>query len=76
MLKFSGMSETRYTVDIDGSVRRYYDTPELAVSTAAMMVYLGRDRQAVVAELAEGRPVSWSYGFQSVTITPPGLPTP
>lgn len=50
-------------------------TIEGALSQAVMMIYVGQATKTQArADLAQGKPVTISYGFKTVTITPEAQP--
>ncbi len=66
------MSHTRFTVVVEGSVTRYYDSASDAIEFARRCVYLGSERVTDMEHsLSVGQIAEWSYGFSSVCIHPP-----
>lgn len=66
------ISDTRYSVIVDGMVRRYYDTPDEALDFGRHAVYLASERLPDMEQLLRlGQIAEWSYGFTSVQVWPP-----
>jgi len=65
-------SNTRYTVEIEGHGRTYWDNIHDAITNAQRAVYASVDATTrAVDDLRTGRIAEWSYGFSAVRIYPP-----
>lgn len=66
-------SETRFAVDITNRPRRFFDSVGNALGYAQREVYIHpNDRDSARAAILDGRSFSWTYGFNEVTVYPPG----
>ena len=65
-------SFTRYSVIVEGSVVRYYDNIDAAITFARSAVFLATERVVDMdALLRAGQIAEWSYGFSAVAVYPP-----
>ena len=65
-------SNTRYTVEVEGHGRTYWDNIHDAITNAQRAVYAGPDNTTrALDDLKAGRIAEWSYGFSAVRIYPP-----
>lgn len=63
-----------YVVSIVGGALRHFDSAYDAVNFAARSVYVDPDaKEESVESLIAGRLAKWAYGFNEVTIYPPGV---
>ena len=65
-------SNTRYTVEVEGQARTYWDNIHDAITNAQRAVYAGVDATTrAIDDLKAGRLAEWCYGFSAVRIYPP-----
>ena len=65
-------SSTRYTVEVEGRGRTYWDNIHDAITSAQRAVYASVDSTTrAIDDLQAGRLAEWSYGFSAVRIYPP-----
>lgn len=65
-------SNTRYTVEVEGHGRTYWNNIHDAITCAQRAVYAGvNNTSRAVDDLKVGRIAEWSYGFSAVRIYPP-----
>ena len=65
-------SSTRYTVEVEGRDRTYWDNIHDAITNAQRAVYATVDATTrAIDDLKAGRMAEWSYGFSAVRIYPP-----
>jgi isopentenyl diphosphate isomerase/L-lactate dehydrogenase-like FMN-dependent dehydrogenase len=65
-------SNTRYTVEVEGQARTYWDNIHDAITNAQRAVYASVDAiTRAIDDLKAGRIAEWSYGFSAVRIYPP-----
>lgn len=70
--RYIAKSCNRYSVIVEGSVVRYYDTIGSAIGFARSAVFLAAERVGdMEALLGAGKIAEWSYGFSSVAVYPP-----
>ena len=68
-------SKTRYTVEVEGRWRTYWDNIHDAIMYAQRAVYAGPDNTTrALHDLERGQMAEWSYGFSAVRIYPPQQP--
>lgn len=65
-------SNTRYTVEVEGHGRTYWNNIHDAITCAQRAVYAGvNNTSRALDDLKAGRIAEWSYGFSAVRIYPP-----
>jgi len=65
-------SNTRYTVEVEGHGRTYWNNIHDAITCAQRAVYAGvNNTSRAMDDLKAGRIAEWSYGFSAVRIYPP-----